>query len=150
MVPVIAEKWNCTPTPLHAENKDRNYELQKFGDYIGWNGTEQIRWEFKCEHRWTGNLFVELWSNRAESRLGWFHTTQTDWLLYGFHDRNVVYQIPWRAFRRFLWTPPDYRIDKCRFIFQSKYEQQNDTWGALVPVSLLKENDCVKQELMWY
>lgn len=121
--------------------------------------------ELKAEGRWTGNLFLETWSNRNLERVedhaargsnpGWLLKTRADLLFYHFldADRLVVlntFALQRWAFRRAsakrseqasripagelagrLYDFPERR--------QNKYEQLNDTWGRLVPVSVLHE-----------
>jgi hypothetical protein len=152
MVPVMRElAGGGAPTPLEAQEKDKLFELQSLGDYISWNvsKSEQYRFELKVEPTWTGNLFIESWSNRQDMRQGWFHTLKVDALLYGFPTPDrVVFVIPWKKLREFLWHPK-YRVDKMPFVQQRKHIQHNDTWGWLVPVEELKREKVIYKTLDW-
>lgn len=95
--------------------------------------------EFKVEQRWTGNLFLETWSNRKWFRLGWLFTLQTDALLYYFEDTKTLVSVPFMRLKRWAFEGDNgtgnvyaYRERK-----QAKYDQRNDTWGRCVPVEVI-------------
>lgn len=158
MQPVMRSLSGAEPTPLHSGKLDKNYELQSFGDFIAYNAekNEQFRFELKVETRHTGNLFIETWSHRAILRLGWMLTVKTDLLLYGFIEpERVVYAIPFGRFRDWLWsleptaTPSRYRIDAYPLRKQSRHDQNNDTWGHLVPINDIRKAQLIYKELNW-
>ena len=96
--------------------------------------------EVKGENRFTGNFFLEYWSNRSRLTPGWMLTLRADLLCYVFNDvqRAFVISLPklqnW-AFSKETERPGfDGYIYRFRLVRQSKYDQLNDTWGRLVPI----------------
>jgi hypothetical protein len=95
--------------------------------------------EAKNETKWTGNLFIETWSNKPKRR-GWlFNLTHCDMLFYFFGDkRNRVHILDMQKLRRTFIDGED--INKVAVISsksygeiqQKKHHQKNDTWGLLV------------------
>lgn len=129
-------------------------DLQKMaGDYVAERNNEVVGLEIKTEKRHTGNLFIETWSNKSRNREGWIFTTQADYVLYHFQDRNVCYVLSMRRFRDFCFTSPSKytgyagRLFDYREVPQAKHEQKNDTWGRLVPIDDLFSTDCLR--LFW-
>lgn len=120
--------------------------------------------EMKAEARFTGNLFLEIWSNfnfddmrsyrGFGPRPGWLLTLNADLLFYHFLDcdRLCIMSLP--ALQRWAfcrdsknWTEPDRRGERSRlsgrvFDFrqarQHATEQKNLTVGALVPLETLR------------
>jgi hypothetical protein len=103
--------------------------------------------EMKAEERWTGNLFLETWSNRnldfrdshAErgSNPGWLLKQRADLLLYYFLDNDHLIVVPLYALKRWAFgcTGQAGRIYAYPEKIQRKYEQANDTVGRVVPVA---------------
>lgn len=54
---------------------------------------EMLFVECKAERTYTGNLFLEEWSNRESGRRGWMFNNDADWLAYFFADVEVLYVI---------------------------------------------------------
>lgn len=118
--------------------------------------------ECKAEERYTGNLFVETWSNRnledpqshadRGSNLGWIWKSRADLLFYHFLDADALYVVNLFHLKRWAFRDPsklrgervngraDFMVGRL-FDFpergQSKYNQLNDTHGRLVPISIL-------------
>jgi hypothetical protein len=121
-----------------------------FGDYLI-NTEAGSVWavEVKVEERWTGNLFLETWSNRnLEDRVshaehgsapGWLLRIRADALLYYFLDTDDLVTVP--VFRLKQWAFGSgeeggiYRFPERR---QGRYAQANDSWGRCVPVDVLE------------
>lgn len=121
-----------------------------FGDVL-MNTDASTVWalEIKIEQHWTGNVFLETWSNRnldskashAErgSAPGWLVTTRADLLLFYFLDTDDLVVAP--AFRLKRWAFGSgeeggaYGWPERR---QRRYDQPNDTWGRVVPVDVLE------------
>lgn len=119
--------------------------------------------ELKAESRWTGNLFLEIWSNfnfsERDSYLnhgpkpGWLMTLNADLLFYHFpnQDRLVIMSLPalqqWAFCRpsRNMSEPDSHgerhqlsgRVFDFRQATQASHVQRNTTVGALVPISML-------------
>lgn len=105
--------------------------------------------EVKAEERYTGNLFLERWSNRSCFTPGWFETLRTDLLWCHFLDKDVVYEIGFQRLRQWLYWHTGRGHPKCHtFVLakQGKYEQKNDTWGYLVPVRELRDSSLIRRE----
>ena len=103
--------------------------------------------EVKIEAKYTGNLFLELFSNRnlderssnAERgiNVGWLFKLRAELLLYYFVETDDLYLIPLYRLQRWAFGSGDvpgkiWRYPQKR---QSKYQQLNDTWGWIVPIS---------------
>lgn len=110
-------------------------ELQaKYGDVILNFHGEVKAIEIKSERRYTGNLFLESWSNYPH-KPGWMHTLDADYIFYHFIDRNILYIIDFPALKEwaFDWKFLEIYPEKP----QGKYTQLNDTRGYIVPISEL-------------
>jgi hypothetical protein len=102
--------------------------------------------EIKVEQRWTGNLFLETWSNRnLESKAahaqrgatpGWLVTSRADVLLYFFLDVQSGVLVP--VFRLKRWAFAAGAIYEWPELRQARYMQANDTWGRCVPVDVIE------------
>jgi hypothetical protein len=96
--------------------------------------------EFKIEQRWTGNLFLETWSNLERFNPGWLVKLDADVLLYYFADKKMLITVPFKKLKRWAFGGKDtgsahvYRYPEKQ---QRKYTQLNDTWGRIVPVDVL-------------
>lgn len=115
--------------------------------------------ELKVEEKWTGNLFLETWSNycvgdperRAAGGMnpGWIYKTTADYLWYYFLDEDYLFICNMGHLQR--WAFGEVRVDgghkrlerinlmnpKFRWVVQSKNIQHNTTVGAIVPVPIL-------------
>lgn len=128
------------------------------GDLLTMHEDRMFAIELKAERKHTGNLFLEVWSNRnLESRAshaergqtpGWMMKTRADLLLYYFLDVDVLYSLDVLSLKRWMFG---YRDDigawgsgKLNLRKQGKYNQLNDTWGVLAPVSQLRAELPVK------
>ena len=122
---LISRGWTLEPYRTSEE------QLHK-GDYRGCHeklGTRNI--ELKAEKRYTGNLFIETWSNYPH-RSGWLsNLTECSTLIYHFLSTHDLYVVDMKALRSLDLSP-------YREVQQSAYEQQNDSRGRLVPISDLK------------
>lgn len=109
--------------------------LQKFaGDFLVQDvAGHLVTVEAKIEEKWTGNLFIEIWSNRSRGTRGWFHNSRADYLVCYFIDKDRLVYGPMRRLQD--WWDADGSKRGFPLVKQSKYSQLNDTWGALVPVS---------------
>lgn len=120
--------------------------------------------EMKAERRWTGNLFLEVWSNRnltdAEnhsgrgSKAGWLVTTGADLLFWHFIDADKLVICNMLALKQWAFATPGKRLSEPNargesvqlpgriWDFEEKaqkaYSQLNDTRGRIVPVSVLE------------
>lgn len=89
--------------------------------------------EIKAEEHWTGNLFIERWSNRHRQTDGWLVTLDCDLLLYHFLETDRCLVLNFQRLRRWVLE----HEARFRLVDQKKYKQLNDTWGLLVPVHAL-------------
>ncbi len=110
--------------------------------------------EIKVESRFTGNLYLETWSNRnlsdKESHAdrgmnpGWLIHCRADVLLYYFLDTDDLFTINLFRLKRWafgFWdgthSVPG-RIYDFEELVQRKHAQKNETCGRIVPISRLK------------
>ncbi len=121
-----------------------------FGDVLMNTDAETV-WsiEIKVEQHWTGNLFLETWSNRnlddkashakRGSNPGWLLSSRADLLLYYFLDTDDLVVVPVFRLKRWAFGSGEqggvYQWPERR---QGRYPQQNDTWGRLVPVEVIE------------
>lgn len=92
-------------------------------------GISQKKIEVKTEAiNPNGNFFMELWSNRSTGREGWLKTSPADELFYLFWNELYGFRFP-------CWQQTAWIIDynKYNLVKQKAVEQNNDTWGYLVP-----------------
>lgn len=106
--------------------------------------------EIKCERTYTGNLFLETWSNRnlddAESHsergsnVGWLTKLRSDLLFYYFIDKDTLLILSTLAVKRwaFGWNDTPGRLYSYKEVRQRAYFQKNDTLGRLVPIGRLE------------
>ena len=122
---------------------------RSFGDFFINIDADTVRLlEVKIERHWTGNLFLETWSNlnledreaHAEhgSTPGWMVTSRADLLLFYFLDTDDLVTVPLLRLKRWafgsgteggIYAWPEKR--------QGRFEQRNDSWGRCVPVEHL-------------
>ena len=119
--------------------------LQKSIGDIAFNCKNQKIWgiEVKTERKTTGNFFLELWSNRSRQTPGWMHTLITDFLWYYFQDSKTLYSIQFKKLQDWAFTKD--KIYQFPLKQQKAYQQFNDTWGALVPISLVQNEVGIKK-----
>lgn len=97
--------------------------------------------EFKVERTFTGNFFIETWSNRSRFRRGWLDHLDADLLLYFFIGSGELFIIPFQRLKEWAFGGmfPQERLYSFPHVPQQKYRQANDTWGRLVPVSVVHQ-----------
>ncbi len=121
-----------------------------FGDVL-MNTDPDTVWsiEIKVEQHWTGNLFLETWSNRnLESKAshaelgcnpGWMFSTRADLLLSHFLDTDDLVIVPMFRLKRWAFGSGEeggvYAWPEKR---QGRYAQANDSWGRCVPVDVIE------------
>ncbi|MHC4621546.1 MAG: hypothetical protein ACYTEQ_27710 [Planctomycetota bacterium] len=124
---------------LQARYGDVFAESEKHGGIIAIEG--------KAERDYTGNLFLETWSNRKWWRLGWMFTLDCDVLLYHFltSDKGQrLYHVAMNDLRKWAFVQMRDRGDRLGRVWdyraakQKRYAQLNDTWGRVVPIQDLK------------
>lgn len=126
---------------------------ESLGDAIGEKGERMFAVELKAERVHTGNLFLEVWSNRnldnranhAErgSTVGWMMKSRADLLLYYFLDVDILYSLDLLSVQRWLFGYGPKAGAWCsgslREVMQKRQQQANDTWGVLAPVERLRD-----------
>lgn len=124
---------------------------QKYGDIVTQRRGQMVWVEMKTEERYTGNFFIEDWSNWSRGNPGWFHKLDTDLLFYQFLDNQSLYLVDFRSLRQWLMSgnPTGNRFSKYRMVKQSKCDQLNDTWGRLVPVIDVMESREVRSHIVY-
>lgn len=118
-----------------VEATDSSEFLQKIcGDFIVTQMTAKYGIELKAEARFTGNAYLETWSNRERMTPGWLMTSRARYLFYYFNDTKSLYIIELESLQRWAFGAGtgDGRIYKYPEKPQGKYDQLNDTWGRVV------------------
>lgn len=143
---VVTDKGRLAPL-LQLRAGDALFNSTK-GDVVG----VEIKGE---ETERTGNLFLEIWSNKHRWRQGWLYHLQTDLLLYAFLDTRALYVVSFHRLREWAFTTPgmrgpDYpgRIWDYPEREQRKRMQLNDTWGRCVPISVLMKEVGMRRYLI--
>ena len=129
-----------------------------FGDLLVATGQGNVvSVEVKAQRRWTGNLFLEVWSNKnlddrashteRGSTPGWLITCRADVVGFHFLDLDAVYFLP--LFRLQQWAfgtgENQGRIYDFREVHQRRFVQSNDSWGRIVPMDVLAREVGVKR-----
>lgn len=176
---VEAEGW-VVLKPYIEEHTDGRYVLTGKGTLSKWlqesagdvmtNTPDGRLWtiELKTERKWTGNLFLETWSNRNldgrsghglhGSNPGWLAKLRSDLLLYYFLDADILVSLDMFQLKRWAFGYVDrddvvtgnlYRhrwdaaLKACVPVFremrQRVHVQANDTWGRIVPIGILHD-----------
>lgn len=113
--------------------------LQKHvGDFLAKIDGRMTAVECKTEEKFTGNLFLESWSNRSKGVRGWVDYCFADVYWYYFLDVNRLYTFPVQSLRDWAYGKGEamgaiYRYQEKPVLF----DQLNDTWGRAVPISTL-------------
>ena len=130
------------PLALYLQKACGDYHLRIHGEI----GTLEL----KTEEKSTGNLFLEMFSNRnlqdpakhfeRGTTPGWLVTSKARWLAYAFLDYGVVYVCSMLQLQRWAFCKErvfsgDYPL-KC----QGRYPQLNDTWGFCAPIRVLQHD----------
>lgn len=107
----------------------------RLGDFllpVHWSGVVQAV-EVKGEWKWTGNLFVETWSNRIRGgKQGWIYSSCADILLMVYLEKGFVYHIPME--KLWNWCFADQNLYKNgRKELKVQRDQANITYGIPVP-----------------
>jgi hypothetical protein len=151
LVPFLTERAHdgrlvlCNKGPLAKRLQETT------GDAI-FNSDPDTMWtvEIKAERTFTGNLFLETWSNRnledryrhAErgSNRGWMDKLVADLLLYYFLDVDRLYIINLFKLKQWAFGGGDGvgRIYSFPEKKQGRYSQLNDTWGRIVPIATIE------------
>ena len=123
---------------------------RSFGDLLiatGPGGVASV--EIKNCRRWTGNLFLEVWSNRnLEDRAshvergstpGWLITCRADVVGFHFLDADTVLFLPLFRLQQWAFGNGDQpgRVYDFPERCQRRYQQLNDSWGRIVPIEVL-------------
>lgn len=125
-------------------------EQIEFGDILARSKGWSESWiELKTEETFTGNLFLENWSNLDFDRrkAGWMWTKHCDILFYYFLDNKELYVInPFEELFRWFHgsvsraedgtfaADSQPRYAKYRWTPQKKCKQNNKTTGFIVPI----------------
>lgn len=103
--------------------------------------------EFKVENKTTGNLFLEVWSNKSRRTTGWMFHLNTDYLFYYFLDSRKLYVFDFDELALWAFGSREQKANIWRYreVPQSAYSQKNDTWGRIVPIQALVDSLNVRE-----
>lgn len=123
---------------------------RSFGDFFISVDADTVRsLEIKVEQTWTGNLFLETWSNRnledrdshydRGSTPGWLVTSRADLVMFYFLDTDDLVTVQLLRLKRWAFgSGPQGGIYAWPEKPQGRYGQLNDTWGRCVPMGHLE------------
>jgi hypothetical protein len=143
---IISRAYQGRVVPLfgNAQNK----ELQQYGDILmNTESDKYITIDLKIENRFTGNFFIETWSNKSRFNQGWVYKCKSDRIFYYFLDKpEIFYSIFVEKFKAWLFESVGNKPRLFSFIEakQSKYDQMNDTWGVIIPIDVALGSNSVK------
>src|SRR6185312_437689 len=119
---------------------------RSFGDLLIATGPGNVASvEIKTCRRWTGNLFLEVWSNKnlddrashieRGSTPGWLITCRADVIGFHFLDTDTVLFLPLFRLQQWAFGAGDGSGRIYDFVErrQRRYVQRNDSWGRIVP-----------------
>lgn|GEM_PF-4935117 len=113
------------------------YEIQKeLGDACASVSGKMTWFEFKCETKHTGNLFLESWSDCPKTP-GWLVTCRADYLVTYFRQPPTIYCVhlptlqQWAYVKRRIYAYPERD--------QHRHGGPNLTRGYVVPVEELRK-----------
>lgn len=151
LLPFIKERAHDGRFVLCNKGPLARYLQETTGDAI-FNSDADTVWtvEIKAERKFTGNFFLETWSNRnlddrdnharLGSNRGWLDKLRADLLFYYFLDCDQLYII--NLFRLKSWAfghdDEPARLERFPEKRQGRYQQRNDTWGRIVPIETVK------------
>lgn len=155
LLPFLKERAHDGQLIVTSKGALARHIQETIGDVIFNSDAERFySVEVKIEARHTGNLFIEVFSNRnldergshAERGInpGWIFKLRADLLFYYFVDSDDLYIIPLFRLQRWAFGSDDIpgKIWRYQQKRQSKYAQLNDTWGWIVPISDIPEAIC--------
>src|SRR5262245_21478877 len=119
-----------------------NEFLQKtLGDFTIQQQLNRRSVELKAEQKFTGNLFLEVWSNRPARTLGWLFTSRADLLAYYFCDNRqlFVFSLPKLQDWAFGIGSAQGAIYAYPEKVQTRYNQLNYSFGRCVPIKTLDD-----------
>ena len=164
LMPFLREQAHNGQLVLTSKGTLATYLQEIVGDLL-FNASDERLFsvELKAENKFTGNLFLETWSNRnlverrshasRGSNPGWLCKTRADLLFYHFLDSDRLYVFDMFKLKRWAFAAPSVHMAADRSgqhrpltgrmfdfveVAQSRYEQLNDTRGRLVPVKILE------------
>jgi hypothetical protein len=122
-----------------VETCDNEFLQRTLGDFTITQNTQKRSVELKAEQRFTGNLFLEVWSNRPARTLGWLYTSRSDLLAYYFCDRRDLYVFSLPALQDWCFGvgEKDGNIYRYPEKHQSKYNQLNFSFGRVTPIEAI-------------
>ena len=120
------------------EAKSGVYVIPKAQQHQGDVVIDGQRYEFKIEEKYTGNLFIEQYSNRRRQTLGWLHFCESDWIWFFFLQGEHLIECCWPVLQRLVKERARfYRLAPMK---NRAHLQLNDSWGYLVPISWVLQN----------
>lgn len=136
-------EWYCPDGRYVLVNKGMLVaELQpRYGDAFANDSADVFgAIEFKVEERFTGNLFLETWSNLdfLRSKQGWMYSLKVDRLWCYFLSDDVLIDISFS--KLWEWAFVQRRIYRYTEVPQRKTAQLNTTCGRLVPIETLRRD----------
>jgi len=109
------------------------------GDFVITQQSRRRSVELKAEKEFTGNLFLEVWSNRPARTLGWLFTSRAEILAYYFCDRKELYVFPLPALQDWCFGVGSAQgaIYQWPEKVQTRYNQLNFSFGRCAPIEAI-------------
>jgi hypothetical protein len=122
-----------------VEKCENEFLQRTLGDFTITQNTLKRSVELKAEQRFTGNLFLEVWSNRPARTLGWLYTSRADILAYYFCDNRQLYVFSLPALQDWAFGvgAGNGAIYQFPEKHQNKYNQLNYSFGRVTPIEAI-------------
>jgi hypothetical protein len=113
-------------------------QQRTIGDLIVETPRGKTTVELKIEERFTGNLFIETWSNREFGKPGWLYTSQSDSIVFYFRDQDKLFGMSLASLKNWLLNQRDGTLDQFPQV-RVKRSGPNDTYGHIIPIDRIRD-----------
>ena len=126
---------------LFFSNKFTIEEVNMTQQKLGWDRIfthkedftrASVEYKTDTQSHKTGNIFIEVWSNKEVDKRGWAYTTTAQWLYYYVLGTNEVFVVDVAKMKLYLnnWEK--------QFIKKSAKNPNYSSEGMLVPIEIFK------------
>jgi hypothetical protein len=138
LLPFIAKRSERGEVVLTAPFK---YVQKAIGDALARRNGHTYSIEIKAERRFTGNVFLETFSNKPVND-GWMYTTCATEIWFYFLANRSLNMVNTAELREWAFGKPGTREQGRLAAFeevpQQQYDQRNYTHGRIVPIRILQ------------
>lgn len=132
VISLLAHRTGRQPIPILDKNQQK-----LIGDLVVATDRGTTSIEVKIEEKFTGNLFIEEFSNREFGTVGWLHTCQAQAIVFYFRDADILIGMRLGSLKHWLLNQIDGKLDSYKQV-RVKQSGKNDTHGRIVPIADLR------------